>query len=436
MLGVRLVPDGNHREQLQHMKEKMKNFAELIRTGHVTRHEAWISLTMMSMKSLEYPLPAMNLSAKEHADIMKPVLKQYLPKAGINRNIGRDILYAPLSSQGFNLKNPYLSRGVQHVRDIIEHTWKQTLTGSLMKSNLEQLRIELGCNIDIFESNCKIYDKILVTDSFLKQAWKFTPENSITFKYNTQKMQLLRVNDIPIMEAFIANKDIPRTSLQQLNKCRLCLKAFSLADITNASGKEITTQAWHGIQNQNSRNEITNWPSWGRPALQAWSYWRTALKLTFCTDRDKRLRSQLLEWYHIPQGWKWFTLVLPTGKLQVVEKTKDGHRIYKKIGRSKLTLRFHHQGTTYVAKSNDVLLPTTVSRIHTSLIMDAPSAVEQNTYQQEENANLTSWLNVDKHRMGSLDSLTNSILKGYCSERRKLHGKYRPRHGFMDHLDW
>ena len=104
MLGVRLAPDGNQKEQLEAIKTKMKVFADLIRVGHVTKHEARTSLTMMAMKSLEYMLPAMTLSEKEYADIMKPVLKYYLPKAGINRNIARYILYAPHRTQGFNLK--------------------------------------------------------------------------------------------------------------------------------------------------------------------------------------------------------------------------------------------------------------------------------------------------------------------------------------------
>ena len=54
MLGVSLAPDGNHTQQFQILKKKMEKFAEFIRVGHVNRHEAWLSLTMMSLKSLEY----------------------------------------------------------------------------------------------------------------------------------------------------------------------------------------------------------------------------------------------------------------------------------------------------------------------------------------------------------------------------------------------
>ena len=59
MLGVNLAPDGNHEEQLSIIKEKMRQYAECIRVGHVNRYEAWTSLNMITLKSLEYMLPAL-----------------------------------------------------------------------------------------------------------------------------------------------------------------------------------------------------------------------------------------------------------------------------------------------------------------------------------------------------------------------------------------
>ena len=142
MLGVILAPDGNNKAQLIVIKENMQKYAEYIRVGHVNRHEAWISLSMIALKSLEYSLPAMTLTEEECNDIMKPLLKQFLSKAGINRNIKRDLLYAPISVQGFNLKDPFITQGVSHVKDITENLWKQTTTtGALIRCNLEQLRL-------------------------------------------------------------------------------------------------------------------------------------------------------------------------------------------------------------------------------------------------------------------------------------------------------
>lgn len=75
------------------MKERAIQLAEGVRTGHIQRHEAWITLTTMIMKSLEYPLAATTLSEAECTEIMWIILKETLPKTGINRYICRDVLY-------------------------------------------------------------------------------------------------------------------------------------------------------------------------------------------------------------------------------------------------------------------------------------------------------------------------------------------------------
>ena len=158
MLGVSLAPDGNHSQELNTLKKKMAKFAELIRVGHVNRYEAWLSLTMMTLKSLEYSIPAMTFSKEEYRQIMTPVLNHFLPKAGVNRNIPRDILYALAEIQGFDLKDPYLVQGIEHTKDISEHLWKKSLTGKLSRCNLEQLRMEMGTNDPILQTKYTHYN--------------------------------------------------------------------------------------------------------------------------------------------------------------------------------------------------------------------------------------------------------------------------------------
>ena len=108
MRGVFLAPDGNNRKQKKSMKEKMVQLGEYIRTGHVSRKEAWTSLNLIAMKSLEYALPAMTYTEDECNELMWPLLKQFLPKAGINRNMKREVVYSTYNMQGLNVKNPFV----------------------------------------------------------------------------------------------------------------------------------------------------------------------------------------------------------------------------------------------------------------------------------------------------------------------------------------
>ena len=121
MLGVFLTPDGNNKEQVRQLKLRAHTVAELIRTKHVYRHEAWLVLTTMALKLIEYCLPATTLNYEQCKEIMWILIKDFLPKSGINRYIKRDVLYALPSSQGLGLKDIYLTQGISHINEIIEH---------------------------------------------------------------------------------------------------------------------------------------------------------------------------------------------------------------------------------------------------------------------------------------------------------------------------
>ena len=118
----------------------------------------------------------------------------------------------------------------------------RTLTGKLLKSNFEQLRLELGTNISILESNYSRYKPVILTESFISSTWEFMSKHSITLKDKTQQIPYLREGDCCIMQAFIDNNSIPRTSLKQLNRCRMFLKVFTLSDITNGTCNTIRNE--------------------------------------------------------------------------------------------------------------------------------------------------------------------------------------------------
>ena len=410
MLGVQLAPDGNQEAQLKTATEKMRKFSEYIRTGHVNKHEAWVSLNMVAMKSLEYILPAMSLSETEYSKLMTPVLQQFLPKMGVNRNIKHDLLYSPATVQGLGVKNPYILQGVDHIRDITEHIWKETMTGDLLKCNLEQLRIEIGDNISILNSNYNKYKPLILTDSYAQNTWEFMSKHNITLDVEIDSIPLLRDGDSCIMRGFIDNPNIPRSSLAQLNRCRIYLKVFTVSDISSGDGTRIRDEVWHGRQFQTGRN-ICMWPIWGRPSLSSWSYWRTALKATFCTEKDKVLKLPLHQWINVPQYWEWFCIQRDEHS-HLIQYTKQGYLEYKKIGRSQLHKRYSSQKVRqYKVKEGDILLPTTVTKAHRSFIMSSPWKV-RNKNDVEETQARTRWLNVDKYSKGPMSKIQQAILNG------------------------
>ena len=83
------------------------------------------------------------------------------------------MLYALPDSQGMGLRNLYLTQGISHVNEIIEHTWKQSITGHFINISLEQLRLEIGVNINILMEDYSKYSSLKLTDSWILNTWRF-----------------------------------------------------------------------------------------------------------------------------------------------------------------------------------------------------------------------------------------------------------------------
>ena len=410
MLGVSLSPDGNSREQVTVIKNKMKAYAEHIRTGHLNRHEAWINLSMIAMKTLEYTLPAMTLSQQQYNSIMAPVLRSFLPQMGLNRNFPRDLLYSPKEIQGLDVKSPYIVQGIHHVSDIAEHQWKQTLTGKLLQCNLEQLRIEIGDNEPILGPSFAGKSSYLLTESFVRSTAEFMVEQKVSLMEKIPKIPFLRENDECIMSRFNKSLNVSEATMKQLNKCRIYLRAFTLSDIVTGDGLRIRDEAWNGRQYCNGRN-YKNWPIWGRPGLQAWATWRTALRKTFCTRVVKRLDVPLGNWIEVPTEWHWFSATLKSPNDILIEKTSKGYRQYRKYGRSKLQKKYSLQVKQISNIDGMELLPTTVKKVHNYYIKDEPCQINEAANSKGTNIR-TQWLNVDPCRTGSVRLLVNALKRG------------------------
>ena len=238
-------------------------------------------------------------------------------------------------------------------------------------------------------------------------------DHQVALDDETVTIPLLRSKDVCLMEAFMKNNLIQKSTLGVLNRCRMYLKVFTLADITNSSGTKLRNDAWNGRQYHTSRDTEFQWPTWGRPSLQSWAMWRTALKVTFCKDTNGRaLTTKLLDWIKVPVGWKWFA-VKTNNEYLLVEKTLDSYVHYKKIGRSKLMARYDSKvQSPYLPDSTATLLPTTVEFSHNAYIMDQPYEGFLKPPNKKTSKILTSWLNVAPYRQGSESKLANDIKKG------------------------
>jgi exonuclease III len=357
MLGVFLAPNGSNEKQIEIFIRKMEEYSEMIRTGHLDRHEAWTALNLVAIKKLEYALPALTLTAEDCKSIMWPLLQAILPKSGINRYIKRDLLYAPIDYQGLGVQNIYLTQGINHIVDIVEHKWKKTLTGHFITSSLECLRLETGIQGNIFSHNFYDYQPFLLNQSWIENTWKFTSDNKITILEETSDFNLRRHNDLNLMEQ-ATDIYISNTEAKEFNKCRIYLQALTLADITKGDGRGISYNSWNGIQSPSTaRNQFT-WPITSRPPNRNWNTWRRILRTLFeCNENGKFTKITLQDWQQDKNQWQWHENQLQTSLYQ----NKNGIWLkYSRAGRSKLAVRYSTQPTILTNKPEEHIERTTV----------------------------------------------------------------------------
>ena len=201
MLGVFLAIDGSNDVQIKHMRGVAERWFEQVRVGHLSRYDAWLAFNSTVMKTLEYPLLALTLTEAECNAVMAPILSGGLPKMGITRSMARSLVYAPLKYHGVGVNRLYTTQGLSHVTAFLNHIWKGTETGKLLRISLEYTKLELGIRGSLFTKDYDLYSH-LCEDSWIKHLWKFMHENGVQIEDDIEDFSLVREGDSTLTDQF------------------------------------------------------------------------------------------------------------------------------------------------------------------------------------------------------------------------------------------
>ena len=303
-LGVMQAMDGNNRDEIIHLRQKADHFADQMRTGFLSKNDAWFALTATIMKTMEYPMATTTMLEKEWNYIMAPILLSGLPRAGIDRNFPRAILYGPKSLQGFGIMHPWYHQELTHLKDCIKSTYHGGITGSLITASLEQLRLEVGLPGWLTDHDFSRYET-LVTPSWITTLWQFSSRFHIELRDTATKLLPRRTNDSFLIHEF--SRFFTGPDLLVLNICSMFLHSRTLSDVTTMDGTSITLDAWNGRRDPSSCTEY-NWPRvQTMPPERYWKLWQKALRKCFLAPGSSRnLVDKLGRWSRFPVRWKWF----------------------------------------------------------------------------------------------------------------------------------
>jgi len=202
-----------------------------------------------------------------------------------------------------DIKHLFILQEIARIKDIVFHTFNDTLTGRLYRASMELFFLEIGINPTNLTINQYSIIEHLATPSLAKSAMIFLLQYKVILKHPIA-FELQRVGDQMIMEALIA-MDIPLDELMACNLCRLYMQVCYLSDIVTGEGSELLEEAWQGKPIP-YLNRSSAWPTYHRPPMAYWNIWKRWITKAFLY-RGRRLRFKLGRWYKWQDSWQWYT---------------------------------------------------------------------------------------------------------------------------------
>ena len=332
-LGVFLAPDGNNEAAKASLLEKATLWSELVHKGHLTADDVMLAMDTTIIQSLQYPLPALTLTEKECTSIMAPVLEVALPYSRVCRTYPRKVVYGPKAMMGLGKTDLYIKQGVLQIGILQQYIHTDTITGELLRANIEMIKIHLGMGQNFFQLNFERFKK-LVPPSLLKHIWGFCNKYDISIdEETTSNVILRRENDRFLMEEIAShNEAFTENELTHINRCRLYLQVTTMADITNGNGMCIRQGVMKGTMTK-LNEAYYQWPRQTLPGVHSWRLWRKALKLCFLRGVGLYLHAgmQLGRWNDGEQdGWHWFYM---RQNQRIFHRSGNRWKVYRRQGR-------------------------------------------------------------------------------------------------------
>jgi hypothetical protein len=167
---------------------------------------------------------------------------------------------------GVNIQHLHTLQEIARLKDIILHTFNDTLTGRLYVTSMEIFFIELGLPSNLICYDIEVLDG-LTTNSLVKSTMLFLRQYNIALHHSVH-IPPLREHDSSIMEILIELR-VPFKDLIACNQCRLYLKACMMSELTSGDGTHLLDEAWLGIP-MLTEHKIKSWPSYSKPTPSMW----------------------------------------------------------------------------------------------------------------------------------------------------------------------
>jgi hypothetical protein len=135
---------------------------------------------------------------------MSTLLSTSLSKAGYNRNFPPKALHGPPSFMGGDVHYIYATMVAKHVQEMMTEAPQDSPTGQLIRTSIEQAKLELGLAGRLFDHDFKTVGH-LITECWIKNVWKETSAYGLCIIEQTASLVPEGEGDKMLMEAFMQN---------------------------------------------------------------------------------------------------------------------------------------------------------------------------------------------------------------------------------------
>jgi hypothetical protein len=201
-LGIMIAGDCCWDQETVRLLQASIDWRANLRAGHLSTTDAWYALTHTINRTVEYPMMATYLSKAQCEKVMRPFLNAGLSASGVVRSMPRAVVWGPLRYQGLGIRHLYTTQGVEHLLAILRHATRDTLTGQLLRTSMEEMQLETGVSQSFLSYSFDAYG-YMATRSWIASTWKFLSDSDITLIDPFTKPQAACDNDAFLMEKFV-----------------------------------------------------------------------------------------------------------------------------------------------------------------------------------------------------------------------------------------
>lgn len=243
--------------------KQSKTLGQKLYKSPLNHSESILVYRLYHIPKLSYPLSITKFSQLECEKIQSQFYRRCLPKIGLNRNMPKVLLFAPMSLGGYELHDLYCEQITQHIIKHIQHTWRMDNVGRAIKCNINALSVILGSNTPFFQLPRTQY-MYGGQNTTLYYLWRMSTHWNPNIQYTGSIC--IRQNFInesrTIMDDAVADTQLKwnEEKLYAINACRLYHGLTFPSDLLLYNKKYVNKSYLLGYQSLRTTEQQEGWP--------------------------------------------------------------------------------------------------------------------------------------------------------------------------------